>query len=101
MEQRIPMSPSLEFVALGIAAISIYWVWRGLSRRRDRARLDANFRNKILDSNPEWRFIGIAMTHSILTMEEATTIVLQVTAGDIDYERQVEPTLIQTLKEMG
>jgi hypothetical protein len=88
-------------VLLGIAVVAIYSVWRPFSRRRDRARLEANFRSKILDPNPDWRFIGIAMTHDILTIEEATNIVLQLTAKDVDYTTQVEPSLIEALKEIG
>jgi hypothetical protein len=95
------MTPIWNFVLLGIAIVAIYSAWRGVRTRRDRARLDANFRSKILDPNPDWRFIGIAMTHDILTIEEATNIVLQLTAKDIDYTLQVEPTLIEALKQKG
>jgi hypothetical protein len=95
------MNPISKFVLLGIAIVAIYSAWRAVRTRRDRARLDANFRNKILDPNPDWRFIGIAMTHDILTIEEATNIVLQLTAKDIDYTLQVEPTLIEALKQKG
>ena len=95
------MNPILKFVLLGITIVAIYSAWRVVRTRRDRARLDADFRSKILDPNPDWRLIGIAMTHDILTMEEATNIVLQLTAKDIDYTLQVEPTLIEALKQKG
>jgi hypothetical protein len=91
----------MNLILLGIALIAIYSAWRAVSTRRDRGHLDANFRSKILDPNPDWRFIGIAMTHQILTIEEATNIVLQLTAKDVDYALQVEPSLIKALKEIG
>ena len=93
-----------KFVLLGLAIAAVivfYSVWRGVNTRRDRAQLEAHFRSKILDPNPDWRFIGIAMTHGVLTIEEATNIVLQLTAKDVDYTLQVEPTLIEALKEIG
>jgi hypothetical protein len=95
------MTSLSKFVLFGIAIVAIYSVWRAMHRRRDRASLDANFRSKILDPNPDWRFIGIAMTHGILTIEEATNIVLQLAAKDVDYTLQVEPALIEALKEIG
>lgn len=95
------MTSMSKFVLFGIAIVAIYSAWRAVSRRRDRARLEASFRSKILDPNPDWRFIGIAMTHDILTIEEATNIVLQLTARDADYTLQVEPSLIEALKEIG
>ncbi|MBJ18438.1 MAG: hypothetical protein CL933_03340 [Deltaproteobacteria bacterium] len=96
-----PMIPPWSLVLIGSGAILLYLVWRSVGIRRGRVRLEAHFRQKILDTNPDWRFVGIAMTHAVLTIQEATNIVLQVTAGDVDYEREVEPTLIEALKEKG
>ena len=96
-----PMTSISKLVLLGVAIVAISSAWRAVRRRRDRARLDTNFRSKILDPNPDWRFIGIAMTHGVLTIEEATNIVLQLTAKDVDYTLQVEPTLIEALKQKG
>ena len=96
-----PMTSISKLVLLGVAIVAISSAWRAVRRRRDRARLDTHFRSKILDPNPDWRFIGIAMTHGVLTIEEATNIVLQLTAKDVDYTLQVEPTLIEALKEIG
>ena len=98
------MTPVSRLILLGLAIAAIvvaYAAWRGVNTRRDRARLEAHFRSKILDPNPDWRFIGIAMTHDILTIEEATNIVLQLSAKDIDYALQVEPSLIESLKAIG
>ncbi len=95
------MSPTLKIVLFGVGAIATYAVWWKMRARLGRIRLEANFRKKILDVNPDWRLVGIAMTHGVLTIEQATNIVLQIRAADVDYEREVEPTLIEALKKTG